>query len=277
MTEKRNNNVKMFMTIAVGFILALSIVSVLPAVTAQVPPLIELRAGQGVTTLGDVVLDDGITPVPVGCLVQVRNTSNMNEIFDWFYMGEGTNSPVPPLLPMAGCLDVWPSVPFGANITLRAFDAATEGGANFYGDSEWKLIIPATQTYNFNGWTLGIPHAPTSSSSANSTGNISLITMGLPIINNYDLRNSSNNLSVLNMQLQLDEEYYFLVNATDLSGVYNISTVTIRAWYDDGVEDPNAYGNGVPNTEFALQYHWSNATYNLTSTYTEADPDYERF
>lgn len=272
--EGRKKNVGMFLTAVIGIALALSMVNSLPFAVAQTPPpMVELRCGDNMGAgMGNVMLDDGITPVPVGCLVEVRNFANMAEVFSYFYMGDGSYGGSPPSY-RAGQFDVWPYVPLGAQIVLRAYNAPTSASATLWGDSASR-IISGSGTFDFAGWSLGNTQATSTSSSQQATGNITLQTNGLPMINSYDLRDASNNQSMLNMQLAVGRPYYFMVNVTDLSGINEISMVTIKAWHDMGVET-TPYGAGVPNTEFAIQYNWNTTTYSLVSTYTNSSTQQE--
>ncbi|MFO7676948.1 MAG: DUF2341 domain-containing protein [Thermoplasmatota archaeon] len=87
-----------------------------------------------------------------------------------------------------------------------------------------------------------------------------------PVINSYDLRNSTG--SKLNNNtglLDVNNEYYFLINITDLDGWADIQYINITAWYDHGSE--TSYYNETlgGNINMFLQYENTTgiANYNL--------------
>jgi hypothetical protein len=271
----------MLLVVALGMALVLSGFALRPA-KAQVPPIVELRCGQTLTGLGNVVLNDGVTPVPAGCLVEVRNALLPSLIVDTFYIGEGTNAPVPPFTPLAGHFDVYPSIALGTQIFLRAYNNATPASATLWGDSystNANFTISASGTWNFAGWRLGVVQDPITGGTGTGTsyynGTMQLNTNGVPVINDYDLLDAAN-ASKLNTQLNVTQQYHFMVNITDMSGINNINRVTVYAWHDEENSVPNDdinthnYGDGVPTTEFALQYSWYPFAYafNLVSTHT---------
>jgi len=76
-----------------------------------------------------------------------------------------------------------------------------------------------------------------------------------PVINNYDLRNSTgsklNNATGL---LDAATEYYFTVNVTDANGWTDIKYINITAWYDFGSESTTYNQTTGGNLNMFLQY-----------------------
>jgi len=74
-----------------------------------------------------------------------------------------------------------------------------------------------------------------------------------PRINWYDLQNSTG-ASMLNAQLDVNQEYYFVVNISSDQGWAEIDYVNITAWHDLG-NDANIYnGTAGGNINLFLQY-----------------------
>jgi hypothetical protein len=95
-----------------------------------------------------------------------------------------------------------------------------------------------------------------------------------PVINNYDLRNSSGSkLNSVTGLLDVNNEYYFTVNITDQNGWDEILYINITGWYDNGSESTtyNETGNQGGNLNMFLQYE--NTTGN--ANYTMLWPDNE--
>ena len=73
-----------------------------------------------------------------------------------------------------------------------------------------------------------------------------------PVINSIDLRNSTG--SKLNQMIDVNEEYYFLINITDPDGWEDVNYINITAWYDNG--NGSSYYNQTQggNLNMFLQY-----------------------
>ena len=85
-----------------------------------------------------------------------------------------------------------------------------------------------------------------------------------PIINNYDLRNLTgsklNNISGL---IDVNKEYYFTINITDVNGIEDIDYVNITTWYDNGNETNIYNQTSGGNLNMFLQYENSTMTGNI--------------
>ena len=86
-------------------------------------------------------------------------------------------------------------------------------------------------------------------------------SINYPIINSYDLRNSTgsklNNVSGL---LDINDEYFFSINITDSDGWMDINYINITAWYDQGSEATIYNQTLGGNLNMFLQYE------NITGT-----------
>ena len=78
------------------------------------------------------------------------------------------------------------------------------------------------------------------------------VTNNPPIINSIDLRNSTG--SKLNGMIDVNKEYYFLINVTDPDGWDDISYINITAWYDQGNESSYYNQTSGGNLNLFLQY-----------------------
>jgi hypothetical protein len=89
--------------------------------------------------------------------------------------------------------------------------------------------------------------------STNSTTFIGLSSP--PMINSYDLRNTSgsklNNITGL---LKVNNEYYFTINITDPNGWSDIEYINVTCWYDNGNESSVYNGTEGGNLNMFLQY-----------------------
>jgi len=87
-----------------------------------------------------------------------------------------------------------------------------------------------------------------------------------PVINSYDLRNSSgsklNNATGL---LDVNEEYYFTVNVTSYFGWIYLDSIDIHAWYDQGNETSiyNQTAGGNLNMHLCYENSTGNASFQL--------------
>ncbi|MBN2600266.1 MAG: DUF2341 domain-containing protein [Candidatus Thermoplasmatota archaeon] len=87
-----------------------------------------------------------------------------------------------------------------------------------------------------------------------------------PVINSYDLRNSSgsklNNATGL---LDVNEEYYFTVNVTSYFGWIYLDSIDIHAWYDQGNETSvyNQTTGGNLNMHLRYENSTGNASFQL--------------
>jgi hypothetical protein len=86
-----------------------------------------------------------------------------------------------------------------------------------------------------------------------------------PIINSYDLRNSTgsklNNITGL---LDINKEYYFTINITDSNKWANIDYIEIKAWFDNGTESSFYNETFGGNLNLYLQYENTTGTANFT-------------
>jgi len=86
-----------------------------------------------------------------------------------------------------------------------------------------------------------------------------------PVINSYDLRNSTGSkLNNVTGSLDVNTEYYFTVNVTDSDGWVSIDYINITTWYDNGSDSTtyNQTGNKGGNLNMKLQYENTTATGN---------------
>ena len=77
-----------------------------------------------------------------------------------------------------------------------------------------------------------------------------------PVINSIDLRNSTG--SKLDGMIDVNKEYYFLINVTDPDGWDDINYINITAWYDNG--DESSYYNETPGGNLNLFLQYKNTT-----------------
>jgi len=86
-----------------------------------------------------------------------------------------------------------------------------------------------------------------------------------PIINSYDLRNSSgsklNNATGL---LDVNNEYYFTINVTAIYGWMYIDYIQIKTWYDEGSEGTSYNQTAGGNLNMYLQYKNISGAVNYT-------------
>lgn len=84
-----------------------------------------------------------------------------------------------------------------------------------------------------------------------------------PIINWYDFQNATN-VSKLNKQVDVEEQYKFRINITSDQGWPNIDYINITAWYDNNSE-ANGYNSTLGgNLNMELQYENETGTANWT-------------
>ncbi|RLF44812.1 MAG: hypothetical protein DRN09_02645, partial [Thermoplasmata archaeon] len=92
-----------------------------------------------------------------------------------------------------------------------------------------------------------------------------------PVINSIDLRNATGSKLNSNSLLDVNKEYYFLINITDLDGWEDINYINITAWYDNG-NDSSLYNQTKGgNLNMFLQYKNTTGTahYNMLWPSTE--------
>ncbi|MEW6070755.1 MAG: hypothetical protein AB1485_09075, partial [Candidatus Thermoplasmatota archaeon] len=92
--------------------------------------------------------------------------------------------------------------------------------------------------------------------------NTQITAVGVLItINEYDLRNATD-VSKLNTQIDVNQEYYFYVNITHSEGWTGVDFVNITCWYDNGTETStyNSTWDGAKNYNFFLQYENTTGT-----------------
>jgi hypothetical protein len=100
-----------------------------------------------------------------------------------------------------------------------------------------------------------------------STRTVTVSTNKAPVINSYDLRNSSGSkLNGATGLLDVNHEYYFQINITDENGWADIQYINITAWYDNGNESTtyNNSGNLGGNLNMFLQYKNTTGTASFT-------------
>jgi len=86
----------------------------------------------------------------------------------------------------------------------------------------------------------------------------------IPVINSYDLRNSTGSkLNDATGLLDLNKEYYFTINVTDDNGWDDISYINITAWYDQGDEETTYNQTLGGNLNMFLQYENTTGTANF--------------
>jgi len=108
----------------------------------------------------------------------------------------------------------------------------------------------------------------------NSTLSVSVLSLE-PRINWYDFQNS-NNISKLNTQIDVNQEYKFIINVSSDQGWDDIEFINITAWYDNGNESTtyNNSGNLGGNLNLFLQYENTTGTGN-NAVYRMLWPDDE--
>jgi hypothetical protein len=85
----------------------------------------------------------------------------------------------------------------------------------------------------------------------------------IPVINTYDLRNiTGSKLNNATGLLDVNNEYIFQINVTDLNGWENVELVNITAWYDNGSDATiyNQSDNLGGNLNMKLQYENTSGT-----------------
>jgi hypothetical protein len=76
-----------------------------------------------------------------------------------------------------------------------------------------------------------------------------------PVINSYNLSNSTGSkLNNLSGQLDVNNEYYFVVNITDVNGWTDIDYINIKSWYDNGSDITTYNQTQGGNLNMFLQY-----------------------
>jgi len=86
-----------------------------------------------------------------------------------------------------------------------------------------------------------------------------------PVINSYDLRNSTGSkLNGITGLIDVNKEYYFSVNITDLNGWGDISDIEIKAWYDHGDDDTAYNQTEGGNLNMYLKYKNTTGTANFS-------------
>ena len=75
-----------------------------------------------------------------------------------------------------------------------------------------------------------------------------------PIINSIDLRNDTGSKLDSDQMIDVNKEYYFLINVTDPDGWDDINYINITAWYDNGNESSYYNQTAGGNLNLFLQY-----------------------
>jgi len=137
------------------------------------------------------------------------------------------------------------------------------------------LVIAVVTTVPFIGPIVNADPGDQPDSFYNETTlNVTVLQLE-PRINWYDLWNTSS-VSMLNGQLDVNQEYYFKVNISSDQLWIDIDFINITCWYDNGT-DPGSYnqsGNHGGNKNLFLQYENSTGTGN-TATWRLIWPDDE--
>jgi hypothetical protein len=86
----------------------------------------------------------------------------------------------------------------------------------------------------------------------------------VPTINSYDLRNATGSkIDNANGLLDVNSEYYFILNITDGNGWADIEWINITAWYDFGNEGTTYNQTAGGNINMFLQYENTTGTANF--------------
>jgi hypothetical protein len=94
----------------------------------------------------------------------------------------------------------------------------------------------------------------------NTTINITVETAA-PIINWYDFQNSTG-VSKLNTQIDIEEQYQFVINITSDQGWADVDYINITSWYDNGSEATTYNQTNGGNLNMFLQYENTTGTAN---------------
>lgn len=111
----------------------------------------------------------------------------------------------------------------------------------------------------------GVAMADDQSSWEHSSSTITVtVVSGMPVINWYDFRNSTE-VSKLNAEIDVGygDEYHFMVNITDINNWDDIAYINITAWYDDGDDSADNYVASNPNLNMKLQYNGASDTFSM--------------
>ncbi|RLF29433.1 MAG: hypothetical protein DRJ99_03565, partial [Thermoplasmata archaeon] len=133
----------------------------------------------------------------------------------------------------------------------------------------WSFTFPKGEGY-YRFYSIAIDNASNQEDppAVNDTEcQYSTVVNKVPAINSYDLRNSTGSkLNDATGLLDVNREYYFIINVTDGNGWSDIQYINITAWYDNGT-DPGEYnqtGNLGGNLNMFIQYENTTGTANFT-------------
>ncbi len=119
------------------------------------------------------------------------------------------------------------------------------------------LIAVITNFFIFGYITVNADPGNVSDSYYNATQLNVTVLQHEPRILWYDLQNSTG-VSMLNAQLDVNQEYYFYVNISSDQGWDDIAYVNITAWHDQGNEG-NVY-NTTPGANLNVYLQWDNTS-----------------
>jgi len=131
----------------------------------------------------------------------------------------------------------------------------------------WDFNFPnSTGYYEFYsiGNKSGSPNE-TVPGNADAICHYTYISPTAPVINSYDLSNSTgsklNNATGL---IDINNEYYFTINITDFNGWVDVDYIEIKAWYDNGSESTTYNQTQGGNLNMYLQYENITGTANFS-------------
>lgn len=122
------------------------------------------------------------------------------------------------------------------------------------------LIIAVVTNVFFIGPIVTIVRAADQSNSFNNATTLNVTVLQVhPRLNWYDLRNATG-ASFLNAQMDVNVEYYFILNISSDQGWENIKYVNISCWHDLGSDASTYNYNGTQGANINMLLQYDNVT-----------------